>query len=146
MSLVKLDGKRFPWNERLIDFFSRDAFVDDDFFNLEKTHPSMNVKEHKDDFEIEFAAPGFEKKDFKITMKDDVLEVSAQKRKEKTEEEENFTRREFNYNAFTRTVQLPNNVDRSKDVKAVYKNGILKLNLFKKEETKKNPKKVIEVV
>lgn len=146
MSLVKLDGKRFPWNERLIDFFSRDAFVDDDFFNLEKTHPSMNVKEHKDDFEIEFAAPGFEKKDFKITMKDDVLEVSAQKRKEKTEEEENFTRREFNYNAFTRTVQLPNNVDRSKDVKAVYKNGILKLNLLKKEETKKNPKKVIEVV
>ena len=62
MSLVKLDGKRFPWNERLIDFFNRDTFFDDDFFNLEKNHPSMNVKEHKDDFEIEFAAPGFEKK------------------------------------------------------------------------------------
>jgi HSP20 family protein len=121
-------------------------FVDDDFFNLEKSHPSMNVKEHDTDFEIEFAAPGFDKKDFEITMKDDVLEVSAHKSKEETEEDENYTRREFNYNAFTRTVQLPNNVDRSKDVKAVYKNGILKLNLLKKEETKKNPKKVIEVV
>ena len=145
MSLVKLDGKRFPWNERLIDFFSRDAFVDDDFFNLEKTHPSMNVKEHKDDFEIEFAAPGFEKKDFKITMKDDVLEVSAQKRKEKTEEEENFTRREFNYHAFTRSLQLPPTVDRSKDVKAVYQNGILTLKVHKMEAAKNNQKKVIEV-
>ena len=123
MSLVKLDGKRFPWNERLIDFFNRDTFFDDDFFNLEKNHPSMNVKEHKDDFEIEFAAPGFEKKDFKITMKDDVLEVSAQKSKEDTEEDENFTRREFNYNAFKRSLQLPNSVDRTKDVKAMYKLG-----------------------
>lgn len=146
MSLVKLDGKRFPWNESLIDFFNRDAFVNDDFFNLEKTHPSMNVKEHKDDFEIEFAAPGFDKKDFEITMKDDVLEVSAQKSKEETEEDENFTRREFNYNAFTRTLQLPASVDRSKDVKAVYKNGILKLKVQKMEEAKKNHKKVIEVV
>lgn len=146
MSLVKLDGKRFPWNDRLIDFFNRDAFVDDDFFNLEKTHPSMNVKEHKDDFEIEFAAPGFEKKDFEITMKDDVLEVSAHKSKEETEKEENFTRREFNYNAFTRNLQLPPTVDQSKEVKAVYENGILKLNIHKMEEAKKNHKKVIEVV
>ncbi|WP_293295551.1 Hsp20/alpha crystallin family protein [Allomuricauda sp.] len=146
MSLVKLDGKRFPWNERLIDFFNRDTFFDDDFFNLEKNHPSMNVKEHKDDFEIEFAAPGFEKKDFKITMKDDVLEVSAQKSKEDTEEDENFTRREFNYNAFKRSLQLPNSVDRTKDVKAMYKNGILKLNVLKMDEAKDGHKKVIEVV
>jgi HSP20 family protein len=121
-------------------------FVDDDFFNLEKSHPSMNVKEHDKDFEIEFAAPGFDKKDFEITMKDDVLEVSAHKSKEETEEDENYTRREFNYNAFTRTVQLPNTVDRTKEVKAVYKNGILKLNLLKMEEAKENKKKVIEVV
>ena len=146
MSLVKLDGKRFPWNERLIDFFNRDTFFDDDFFNLEKNHPSMNVKEHKDDFEIEFAAPGFEKKDFKITMKDDVLEVSAQKSKEDTEEDENFTRREFNYNAFKRSLQLPNSVDRTKDVKAMYINGILKLNVLKMDEAKDGHKKVIEVV
>ena len=106
----------------------------------------MNVKEHKDDFEIELAAPGFEKKDFEITMKDDVLEVSAQKSKEETEEDENFTRREFNYNAFTRTLQLPTSVDYSKDVKAVYENGILKLKVLKLEEAKEEHKKVIEVV
>ena len=146
MSLVKLNKKRFPWNESLTDFFNRELFVDDDFFNLEKSHPSMNVKEHDKDFEIEFAAPGFDKKDFDITMKDDVLEVSAHKRKEETEEDENFTRREFNYNAFTRTLQLPASVDRSKEVKAVYENGILKLKVLKMEEAKENHKKVIEVV
>lgn len=146
MSLVKLNKKRFPWNESLTDFFNRELFVDDDFFNLEKSHPNMNVKEHDKDFEIEFAVPGFDKKDFEITMKDDVLEVSAHKSKEETEEDENYTRREFNYSAFTRTVQLPNTVDRTKEVKAVYKNGILKLNLLKMEEAKENKKKVIEVV
>ncbi|MEZ4811626.1 MAG: Hsp20/alpha crystallin family protein [Allomuricauda sp.] len=146
MSLVKLTGKRFPWNESLIDFFNRDAFIDDDFFNLEKSLPSMNVKEHDGDFEVELAAPGFEKKDFEITMKDDVLEVSAHKSKEETEKDEDYTRREFNYNAFTRTMQLPKTVDSAKDVKATYKNGILKLSLLKREEAKVKPKKVIEVV
>jgi HSP20 family protein len=106
----------------------------------------MNVKEHDDDFEIEIAAPGFDKKDFQVTMKDDVLEVSAKKSKEETKKDEEYTRREFNYSAFTRSMQLPNSVDRSKDVKATYKNGILKLNLHKMEEAKKNQKKVIEVV
>ena len=146
MSLVKLTGKRFPWNESLIDFFNRDTFIDDDFFNLEKSLPSMNVKEHDGDFEVELAAPGFEKKDFEVTMKDDVLEVSAHKSKEETEKDEDYTRREFNYNAFTRTMQLPKTVDSTKDVKATYKNGILKLNLLKREEAKVKPKKVIEVV
>lgn len=101
----------------------------------------MNVKEHKDDFEIEFAAPGFEKEDFKITIKDDVLEVSAQKEKEETEEEETFTRREFNYNAFTRTLQLPASVDRSKEVKAVYKMVSLALKSLKRKRPRKNGKK-----
>ncbi|SDQ98268.1 Hsp20/alpha crystallin family protein [Flagellimonas zhangzhouensis] len=145
MPLVKMDRKRFPWNDSLIDFFNRDAFVDDEFFNLEKFHPSMNIKEHDKDFEIEFAAPGFDKKDFKITMKDDVLEVSAEKSHEETEEEENFTRREFNYNSFTRNLKLPNTADTTKEVAAVYKKGILTLNVPKMEGAPKDNKKVIEV-
>lgn len=146
MSLIKFNGTRFPWNENLSDFFNRDTFVNDDFFNLEKSLPAMNVKEHDDDFEIELAAPGFDKKDFEITMRDDILEVSAQKTKEETEKDEDYTRKEFNYNSFKRTMQLPNTVDQNQDVKATYKNGILKLNLFKAEEAKEKPKRVIEVV
>lgn len=146
MSLIKFNGPRFPWNENLSDFFNRDAFVNDDFFNLEKSLPAMNIKEHDDDFEIELAAPGFDKKDFEITMRDDILEVSAQKTKEETEKDEDYTRKEFNYNCFKRTMQLPNTVDQNQEVKATYKNGILKLSLFKAEEAKEKPKRVIEVV
>ncbi len=146
MSLIKFNRPRFPWNESLQDFFNQDTFINDDFFNLEKTMPSMNIKEHDDDFEIELAAPGFEKKDFKITMKDDVLEVSAERKEEESEKKEEYTRREFSYNSFKRTMQLPNSVDQEKDAKATYKNGILRLKLLKREEAKEKQKKMIEVV
>lgn len=145
MSLIKFNGPRFPWNENLQDFFNQDTFFNDDFFNLEKTMPSMNIKEHDVDFEIELAAPGFDKKDFEIVMKDDFLEVSAQKEREQTKKEEDYTRREFSYNSFKRTIQLPNSVNQSKDAKATYENGILKLQLLKKAEEKEKPKRLIEV-
>lgn len=146
MSLIKFKGSRFPWNESVFDFFNQDTFINDDFFNLEKSMPSMNVKEHEDDFEIELAAPGFEKKDFEITMKDDVLEISAHKKVAETKKEEDYTRREFSYNSFKRSMQLPGSVDQSKEVKATYKNGILRLDLLKMEGAKEKPKRVIEVV
>lgn len=145
MSLEKFNRNRWPWNYGLTDFIERSRGFDDDFFNLEKSLPAINVKEHKDDFEIELAAPGFNKKDFEITMDNDILEVSAQKTKEELDEEEDYTRKEFNYNAFKRAMQLPSTVDGSKKVKATYKDGILKMNLLKKEEVKEKPKRHIEV-
>lgn len=105
----------------------------------------MNVKEHEDDFEIELASPGFEKKDFEITLKDDILEVAAEKKAEQEENEDDYTRKEFNYRSFRRSLQLPKTVDDSKDVKATYKNGILKLQLSKKEAAKRKAKRKIEV-
>ncbi|VAW14175.1 hypothetical protein MNBD_BACTEROID03-744 [hydrothermal vent metagenome] len=146
MSLVKFNKNVFPWNKGLIDFFDQDTLFNVDFFNLEKSLPAMNVKEHDKDFEIELASPGFEKKDFEITMNDDVLEVSAQKSVEEEEKEDDYTRKEFNYRAFRRSLQLPKTVDNSKDVKATYKNGILKLLLLKKEADKEKTKRKIEVV
>ncbi|MFS4467866.1 Hsp20/alpha crystallin family protein [Maribacter sp. 2210JD10-5] len=146
MSLIKFNKNRFPFNNSLSDFFDRDSFFDDDFFNLEKSMPAMNVKEHEDDFEIELASPGFNKKDFEITMKDDVLEVSAQKSEEEEEKDDDYTRKEFNYRSFRRSLQLPKTVDDSKDVKATYKNGILKLHLLKKEDALEKSKRKIEVV
>ena len=60
----------FPWNNSLKDFLSSDEFFKDDFFSEDSFMPAMNVKEHQNDFEIEFAAPGFSKKDFEVTIKD----------------------------------------------------------------------------
>lgn len=145
MSLVKFNNNRWPWNYGLTDLFENNAGFDDDFFNLEKSVPAMNVKEHEGDFEIELASPGFDKKDFEITLKDDVLEVAAEKKVEQEEKEDEYTRQEFNYRSFRRSLQLPKTVDDSKDVKATYKNGILKLQLMKKEEAKRKSKRTIEI-
>ena len=149
MSLIKFNNGRrlFPsWsNEGLKSFLSSDDFFNNDFFEEDSLMPAMNVKEHDSDFEIEFAAPGFSKKDFEVSIDDNILKVCGNKKEEKEEKEEDFTRREFSYNSFKRSLSLPKSVNTDKEVKATYENGILRLNLQKKEATKAEPKKVIEV-
>lgn len=144
-----------PWNSRLFnsgfdDLSSLLRFDDvfkDDFFEVDSLMPAMNVKEHKKDFEIEFAVPGFDKKDFEVDIEDDILHVSCQKEIEKDEKEDDYSRKEFSYKSFKRSMMLPTSVDLDQEVKAVYKNGILKIKLLKREEAieEEHPKKVIEV-
>lgn len=150
MSLIKFNNRNrvFPtWNnDSLKAFLSSDDFFNNDFFDGDSLMPAMNVIEHDKDFEIEFAAPGFTKKDFDVTIDDHVLHVSAEKKSELEEKEEAYTRKEFSYNSFKRSLGLPKSINVDQDIKATYKNGILKLNLLKKEEAKEQPKKVIEVL
>jgi HSP20 family protein len=150
MSLIKFNNRNrlFPsWNnDSLKSFLSSDDFFNNDFLEEDSLMPAMNVKEHDDDFEIEFAAPGFSKKDFEVTIDDNILNVCGEKKTEVEEKEEDYTRKEFSYNSFKRSLSLPKTVNADQNVKATYKNGILKLNLQKKEELKEQPKKVIEVL
>mgnify|MGYP001053538928 CR=1 FL=1 len=150
MSLIKFNNRNrlFPsWNnDGLKSFLSNDDFFNNDFFEEDSLMPAMNVKEHEKDFEIEFAAPGFSKKDFEVTINDNILNVCGEKENETEEKEDDYTRKEFSYNSFKRSLQLPKSVNADQNVKATYKDGILKLNLQKKEEAKAKPKKVIEVL
>ncbi|MAB48142.1 MULTISPECIES: Hsp20/alpha crystallin family protein [Winogradskyella] len=150
MSLIKFNNRQrlFPsWtNEGLKNFLSSDDFFNNDFFEEDSLMPAMNVKEHDDDFEIEFAAPGFNKKDFEVTIDDNILNVCGEKKHEAEEKEEDFTRKEFSYNSFKRSMTLPKSVNTDQEVKATYKNGILKLNLLKKEEAKAKQPKKVEVI
>ncbi|MEO1033613.1 MAG: Hsp20/alpha crystallin family protein [Bacteroidota bacterium] len=150
MSLIKFNNRRrlFPsWtNEGLKSFLSSDDFFHSDFFEEDSLMPAMNVKEHNDDFEIEFAAPGFDKKDFEVTIEDNILNVCGEKKHEAEEKEEDYTRKEFSYNSFKRSLTLPKSVNTDQDVKAVYKDGILKLKLLKKEEAKVQQPKKVEVI
>ena len=146
MSLVKTKKQRFPWmNGGLAKSFGWDDLFEDDFFTSERKLPAMNVKEHEDDFEIEFAVPGFSKEDFEVSMENDLLYVSAEKSAENIEDEDDYTRKEFSYSSFYKTLQLPNSVDVSKDVKANYKDGILKLQLFKNKEAARSKRKRIDI-
>ncbi len=149
MSLIKFNKRNrfFPWtNEDLKRFLSEDAFFTNDFLEEDSLMPAMNVKEHDMDYEIEFAAPGFSKEDFEVTIDDNTLNVTGEKNKEKEEKDEAFTRREFSYSSFKRSLALPKSVNMGQDVKATYKDGILKLKLQKKEEAKAQSKRVIEIL
>ncbi|MGB5818985.1 MAG: Hsp20/alpha crystallin family protein [Saonia sp.] len=138
MSLIKYHRNRFPWN-------AIEHLDTDNFFVEESNGPAMNIKEREDDFMIELAVPGFDKEDFEISTKDRTLEVSAQKSIENAGEDNGYTRKEFSYSSFKRSMRLPQTVDASKEVKATYKNGILSLDLPKKKEAMEKPKKIIKI-
>lgn len=145
-----------PWNSRLFNssfddlnnLLRFDDVFKNDFFEDDSLMPALNVKENKDNFEIELAIPGFDKKDFEVDIEKDILHISGEKELEQEEKEENYSCKEFSYKSFKRSMMLPASVDLKQDVKAVYKNGILKMKLLKKDEAieKKHPKKVIEVI
>lgn len=106
--------------------------------------PSVNIIESNKDYKVELAAPGLEKKDFKIEVDNRVLTISSEKEEERNEEDENFRRREFSYSSFSRSFQLPEDVIADK-IDAKYDGGILKLSIPKKEESALKPKKQIKI-
>lgn len=128
------------WEDFFTDrFFSnRWPFADQDLF------PAVNIKESDDAFHTELAAPGFSKKDFKVSVEGSYLTISADKEVEKSESNDRFTRKEFERNSFSRTFNLPQNVDETK-IEAAYHSGILKLTIPKKEKSKPASKKEIEI-
>lgn len=144
MSLTKFSNQ-FP---SVFDrFFENDWFdwSNRNFSNTNTTLPSVNIKEDHNNFEVEVAAPGLTKNDFKIELKHDVLTVSSEKQLEnETKNGQQFTRREFSYQSFSRSFTLPNIVDSDK-IEAKYENGILKISIPKKEEAKPRPAREIAV-
>ncbi|WP_020534784.1 Hsp20/alpha crystallin family protein [Lewinella cohaerens] len=125
--------------------------VFDEFFNnvpartnFSGTLPAVNVKETEDDYAIELAVPGLKKEDFKVEINEGVLTIAAERKTENEEKKEGYTRREFSFTNFTRRFTLPETAD-EKGISASYTDGILVLNLPKKEEAKPQPARLIEV-
>ncbi len=121
-----------------------DEFFGDDLWNRffddteSVTVPSVNIKEGKDEYAIEVAAPGFDKKDFRIDLNNNVLEISSEKEVKEENKDEKVMRREFRYSSFKRTFTLPDTVDTEK-IKASYKDGILSISVPKRDEAKVKP-------
>lgn len=142
MSLMKRsDWPSLLRDSWLSDFFDNDRFFDSDL--MQRSVPSVNIVERDNVFEIELAAPGLEKEDFKVTVDRGVLTISAEKEMKKETTEENYTRKEFNYTNFSRSFALPDNVS-DEDIKGNYENGILKLSV-KKNTPAKAAKKAIRI-
>jgi HSP20 family protein len=144
MSLIKRSEWPLLGNGSLLsEFFDNERFFDSDWLR-NRALPAVNVTETENNFEIEVAAPGRTKKDFKISAENGVLTISSEQKEEKEEKEKDYTRKEFSYTSFSRSFSLPENAN-EEDIKANYTDGILKLEVAKKVINQSKPRKPIEV-
>jgi HSP20 family protein len=144
MSLLRFSNHQPSVFDR---FFENDLFdwSNRNYSSTNTTLPSVNIKESTEDFEVEVAAPGLTKNDFKIQLNHDLLTISSEKEIEnETDNGQSFTLREFSYQSFSRSFTLPNTVDNEKIV-AKYDNGLLKINIPKKEEARPKPARQIAI-
>ena len=110
-----------------------------------KSTPAVNIYETNEKFEIEIAAPGLEKEDFKIELKNDYLLVYSEKKEKKEEKEKGkLVRSEFRYSSFQRSFALPKEIDIAA-IKATHKNGVLTIELPKRLEQKDSSVRQIEI-
>jgi HSP20 family protein len=101
--------------------------------------PCVDVSETKDSVIINTEIPGMSKDDVKVSIQDNVMTLSGEKKQEKEEKDANYHRMERSYGSFSRSFTLPTSVKADK-VKAAYKDGILRITLPKSEEVK--PKQI----
>lgn len=124
-----------PWNE---------WFDGNRILGREMSTPAVNITEQKDKYLVSMAAPGLKKEDFKIDIDGNMLTISSEKEENKEEKEDNFTRKEYNYSSFSRTFTLPEEINQEK-IDAKYEDGVLRISLPRKQETKKSSAKHIAV-
>lgn len=132
MNLIRFNQHPVSMLSELLEDFDRN------FYNSTERSgmvPAVNIREREDHFLLELAAPGMKKDDFKIKLDNNVLTISSEQKEESEETKEKFTRKEFFYQSFSRSFTLPKSVDLDK-IKADYNNGVLSLNMPKREEAK----------
>jgi HSP20 family protein len=135
---------RKPINDPILSFF--DDFLTNQLAKVEtgikNVVPAVNIKENDKEVIIDVAAPGLSKKDFEISVDNNVLTISAHKEEEKVEEGTNVIKKEFGYENFQRSFTLPEEIFDVENIKATYKNGVLEIVIPKKEEEQKKVKKI----
>lgn len=140
MTLIKWQHRN-PLTDMVSNLFDNDL---GDFFGKRFSDPAANIIESNESFQLDIAAPGMKKEDFKIDLENNILTISSEVEDAKREEGKNYTRKEFYYGSFSRAFTLPKTIDTDK-IKADYENGILKIALPKKDEARVEFKKEIKI-
>ena len=145
MTLIRTNNRFYPsvfnqlFNRELVDW-SNAGFSSDD-----STLPAVNILEDDNHIQIEVAAPGMKKEDFKIDLDNNRLTVSAEVSTENSESGERYSRKEFSYRSFRRLFNIPVETINGDQIQATYKDGILLVTLPKREELKPKPARAIEI-
>ena len=125
---------------RLFDeSLSRSKFFDKEGIASGFWSPAVDIYETESDIVLKAELPEVNQKDININIENNVLTLKGERKFEKETKEENFHRIERSYGSFSRSFNLPGSIDKD-NVKASYKNGVLKITMPKKEESK--PKQI----
>lgn len=143
MTLVKFNNNRktngYSTFNELFETYFKEGLVND---KSTTKVPAVNISESENHFSIELAAPGLKKEDFKIAIDKDVLTISSEKKTETSGENIKTNRKEFSYTSFSRSFNLPDLIDHV-NIEASYKDGILKVDIAKKEEAKMQIREIL---
>ncbi|GAA4103225.1 Hsp20/alpha crystallin family protein [Mucilaginibacter panaciglaebae] len=138
MTLVKFNSDKRN-NSSLLPGFNDvfDSIFNDTFFNDRMTMrvPAANISESEDHFHVELAAPGLKKEDFKINLERNVLNISVERQNEQNDEQKNYSKREYSYTSWVRSFTLPESAN-AEQIDAAYADGVLKIDISKREEAK----------
>jgi len=151
-SLIRRNRNFFPAFSR---FWDDDDFLNGGLINWDNSHftnsdatlPAVNIKETDKSYEVEMAAPGMKKEDFKIELDNNLLTISSEKSEEFQDDRERdkYSRREFSYQSFQRSFTLPKEVVDEDKIEAHYREGVLQLSIPKKEKAKQKQPRKIEI-
>lgn len=115
-------------------FFDRDFRTPANVVGADNWFPSVDISEGKKDITVKAEIPGVDAKDIDVTISGKLMTIKGEKKQEKEEKEENYHRMERSYGYFSRTIELPCEVDAER-VDASYKKGVLKVELKKTRES-----------
>lgn len=150
MTILKRNGNLQNYFPKFFDdLLNRDVFNGSlsNFSDTNTTIPAVNIKETPNSYEVEAAVPGMEKKDFKLLLEDNMLTISSEKAlQNEPDETAKYMTREFSYQSFYRTFTLQKEVVDSENIQAKYQDGVLHLQIPKKEQAKQQQPKRIEIM
>jgi HSP20 family protein len=136
MTLVKFNDKR---NNALMPGFNDvfESILNDTFFNdrMVTRVPAVNISESENNYHVELAAPGLKKDDFKLGLERNQLTISVEQSSDHQDNSKNYSKREYSYSSFVRSFTLPDSADDSR-IDASYTDGILRIDIAKREEAK----------
>lgn len=128
------------WLSNSFDDMMNDSWMP----KMSLTAPAINVKENKDEYDVELAAPGTTKEDFNVNIDNDgdlVIKMEHKDSKKDENKKEHYLRREFSYSNYEQALTLPEDVETGK-IEAKVENGVLHVTLPRTHKAEKETKRI----
>lgn len=150
-SIIKREPSYFFENiHEDLNRFLKDTFGDMEYMDknnlpiFKAFRPAVEIKERKDGYSIKVELPNVEKENIDVEIVNNSLSIKAESKFEECKEEENIKTSEFRYGKFTRVIPLEHEIN-IENAKSEFKNGVLKIELPKVHEDKKEDIKKLKI-